>query len=118
MKTSEKGIKERDALNNHATCWALQAAEFARLIGDHATRGEVHRQYTDVLLPGQLGVDGSFPKELTRTKPYSYSIFNFDVMAALCQSLEGTGADLFAFHLARWPRHLQGRGVSLSLSER
>ena len=105
MKTSGKGKTERDALNNHATCWALQAAEFARLIGDGETRDEVHRQYTNVLLPGQLGVDGSFPKELVRTKPYSYSIFNFDVMAALCQSLRGVGADLFAFRLA------DGRGV-------
>jgi hypothetical protein len=105
MKTSDKGKTERDALNNHATCWALQAAEFARLVGDDATRNEVRRQYTDVLLPGQLGVDGSFPKELVRTKPYSYSIFNFDVMAALCQSLMGVGTDLFSFRLK------DGRGV-------
>ena len=49
MKTSEKGIKERDALNNHATCWALQVAELARLIGDSGTRGEVRRRYLDVL---------------------------------------------------------------------
>ena len=105
LKTSDKGKTERDALNNHATCWALQASEFARLIGDDGTRQEVHKQYTDVLLPGQLGVDGSFPKELVRTKPYSYSIFNFDVMAALCQSLRGVGADLFAFRLP------DGRGV-------
>jgi Alginate lyase len=105
MKTSDKGKKERDAENNHATCWALQAAEFARLIDDVETREEVHKQYTNVLLPGQLGVDGSFPKELVRTKPYSYSIFNFDVMAALCQSLRGVGADLFLFGLP------DGRGV-------
>jgi hypothetical protein len=105
MKTSDKGVKERDALNNHATCWALQASEFARLIGDGKTREEVHRQYTDVLLPGQLGADGSFPKELVRTKPYSYSIFNFDVLAALCQSLDGVGSDLFSFKLA------DGRGI-------
>src|SRR6202453_2468773 len=44
MKTSEKGIAERDTLNNHAVCWALQAAEFARLIGDHGTRGEIRTQ--------------------------------------------------------------------------
>jgi len=106
MRTSDKGKTERDAANNHATCWALQAAEFARLIGDNAAREEVHRQYTDVLLPGQLGLDGSFPKELARTKPYSYSIFNFDGMAALCQSLKGVGADLFAFKL------VDGRGIS------
>ena len=105
MKTSDKGTKERDALNNHATCWALQASEFARLAGDTATREEVHRQYSETLLPGQLSLDGFFPKELERTKPYSYSIFNFDVMATLCQSLKGVGADLSAFQLP------DGRGL-------
>ena len=102
MKTSDKGMKERDTLNNHAVCWALQAAEFARLVGDEATRNEVRTQYKSVFLPNQVGPDGSFPKELTRTKPYSYSIFNFDVMAGLCQSL---GEEMFAFTLA------DGRGV-------
>ena len=99
MKTSDKGKKERDALNNHATCWALQASEFARLIADSETRDQVYRQYTTVLLPNQLGADGSFPKELARTKPYSYSIFNFDIMATLCQSLKGVGADALTFQL-------------------
>ena len=40
-----------------------------------------------------MAPDGSFPRELERTKPYSYSIFNFDVMAALCQSLQGLTPD-------------------------
>ncbi len=108
MKTSDKGKTERDALNNHATCWALQAAEFARLIGDGNTRSQVRRQYTDILLPGQMGEDGSFPKELRRTKPYSYSIFNFDVMTMLCESLKETGPDLLRFALP------DGRGICKS----
>ena len=99
MKTSDKGQRERDALNNHATCWALQASEFARLIADRETRDQIHRQYTSVLLPDQLGSDGSFPKELARAKPYSYSIFNFDIMATLCQSLKGVGDDALTFQL-------------------
>jgi hypothetical protein len=105
MKTSDKGKKERDALNNHATCWALQASEFARLIADDETRDQVYHQYTTVLLPDQLAADGSFPKELVRTKPYSYSIFNFDIMATLCESLEGAGRDPLTFHLP------DGRGI-------
>ena len=105
LKTSENGKKERDALNNHATCWALQAAEFARLIADSATRGEVRQQYLDVLLPGQMAVNGSFSKELARTKPYSYSIFNFDAMTMLCVSLTGTSDDLLTWHLP------DGRGI-------
>ena len=102
MKTSEKGIAESQTLNNHAVCWALQAAEFARLVADEETRDEVRAQYKTVFLPDQMGLDGSFPKELARTKPYSYSIFNFDAMAMLCQSLE---RDLFAFALP------DGRGI-------
>ena len=110
MTTSEKGIKERDTINNHAVCWALQASEFARLIGDTSTRDEIRTRYRTIFLPGQMGPDGSFPKELTRTKPYSYSIFNFDVMAGLCQSLEERSdsprsTDLFLFSLA------DGRGI-------
>jgi len=99
LKTSEKGKAERDTLNNHAMCWALQAAEFAHLLDDTATREEIFRRYTTILLPNQLGPDGSFPRELARTKPYSYSIFNFDVMATLCQSLKGLQPDPLSFRL-------------------
>jgi Alginate lyase len=105
MKTSEKGQKERAALNNHATCWALQASEFARLSGDEETRDEIRKWFVGTLLPDQLGMDGSFPQELARTKPYSYSIFNFDVMAGLAQSLKGAGTDLTTFSLP------DGRGL-------
>ena len=69
------------------------------------TRGEVREQYERGLLPGQMGQDGSFPKELVRTKPYSYSIFNFDVMAMICQSLADGGEDLFKYRTA------DGRGI-------
>lgn len=33
MTTSKNGMEERDAKNNHGTCWLLQVAEFARLTG-------------------------------------------------------------------------------------
>jgi hypothetical protein len=96
LNTSDRGQQERDTLNNHAMCWALQAAEFARLTGNTAVRNDVYRRYREILLPNQLAPDGSFPKELTRTKPYSYSIFSFDIMATLCQSLKGGTLDLHA----------------------
>ncbi|ADW70820.1 alginate lyase family protein [Granulicella tundricola] len=108
LKTSKFGTTERDALNNHSMCWALQAAEFARLIKDETTRAEVYHQYITILLPNQLGPNGSFPKELLRTKPYSYSIFNFDVMAGLCQSLKGVQQDATKFALP------DGRGLCKS----
>jgi len=105
LSTSDPGKTERDAKNNHAMCWALQAAEFARLAGDDATRNDIYRRYRDVQLPDQMALDGSFPRELARTKPYSYSIFNFDVVAGLCQSLRGLPPDPPDFQLA------DGRGL-------
>jgi hypothetical protein len=105
LSTSDPGKTERDAKNNHAMCWALQAAEFARLAGDDATRNEIYRRYREIQLPDQMAMDGSFPRELTRTKPYSYSIFNFDVVAGLCQSLKRLTPDPPDFQLA------DGRGL-------
>jgi len=96
---SERGQQERDTKNNHSMCWALQAAEYARLTEDEAVRNDVYRRYREILLPDQEAEDGSFPRELTRTKPYSYSIFNFDVMAGLCQSLRGLVPDPTTFQL-------------------
>jgi hypothetical protein len=100
LSHSERGLRERDTTNNHAFCWALQVAEFARLAGDDVARKEVYQRYQEVLLPNQMDASGAFPRELARTKPYSYSIFNFDVMAGLCQSLKGLSPDPLTFHLA------------------
>jgi len=105
MITSEKGQQERHALNNHATCWALQAAEYARLVGDDSVRGDLRTWFIKTLLIEQVDKDGSFPRELARTKPYSYSIFNFDVMAGLAQSLQGQTPDLATYALP------DGRGL-------
>jgi hypothetical protein len=99
---SDRGKAERDTTNNHAFCWALQVAEFARLVGDEELREEMYRRYKEVLL-AQMDVNGAFPRELARTKPYGYSIFNFDVMAGLCQSLKGLTPDPPAFQLADGP---------------
>lgn len=96
MKTSKKGQTERDATNNHGICWALQAAEFARLIGDEATRAEVKIRFETVQLPMQMAKDGSFPRETARTKPYGYSIFNFDAASVLCWSLGEEAEERFA----------------------
>lgn len=83
--THPYGIAERDTTNNHATCWALQAAAFARATGNAAILADCCRRFTDILLPKQMASDGGFPRELARTKPYGYSIFNLDVMCALAQ---------------------------------
>ena len=87
LTTHEYGTTERDAKNNHGTCWVMQAAEFARYAGNQAVTERLPERYKNVLLPNQMAPDGSFPRELRRTKPYGYSLFNLDVMASVCQIL-------------------------------
>jgi Alginate lyase len=99
MTTHKYGIDERNAKNNHGTCWVLQVAEFARFTRNTKLIDYCRDRYKTVLLPNQMGKDGSFPLELARTKPYGYSLFNLDVMSGVCQSLSDSGEDLWKFTL-------------------
>lgn len=100
IRTHPYGVDESKAKNNHGTCWTLQAACFARLVGDQAVLAECRQRLTAVHLPNQMTVDGSFPQELARTKPYGYSIFNLDVMTGLAAALSTPDDNLLTFALA------------------
>ncbi|MDB5210627.1 MAG: alginate lyase, partial [Sediminibacterium sp.] len=87
LSTGKMGLAEKNIKNNHSTCWAMQVASFAKLCNDQLTLDSLRLRYQTVLLPTQMGIDGSFPFETARTKPYGYSIFNLDAMVMLCQVL-------------------------------
>ncbi len=110
MTTHEYGIAERDAKNNHGTCWVMQVAEFSRYTAN-ATLSEFCRdRFRRVLVPNQIAADGSFPEELRRTKPYGYSLFNLDAMAVVCQILSTASDDLWTFELP------DGRGIRKAMA--
>ena len=75
----------------------MQAAAFAQLVGDDAQLKWCRDRFKQVLLPNQMGADGSFPRELGRTKPYGYSLFNIDAMAAVCQIASTPDDSLWEF---------------------
>ena len=105
MATHPNGIAERDAKNNHGTCWVMQVAGFAALTGNAELTGFCRERFKTVLLPGQMGMDGRFPLEMQRTKPYGYSLFNLEAMSAICQILSTPQDNLWTFDLA------DGRGM-------
>jgi hypothetical protein len=84
MLTSKNGLEEEAAKNNHGTCWVAQVAAFAAFTGDENVMKLCRGRFRDHLLPDQLAADGSFPLELARTKPYSYSLFDLDMLAMVC----------------------------------
>jgi len=97
MTTSKNGLEERAAKNNHGTCWVTQVAEFARFTHDDAKLAECRDLFRSKLVPDQIASDGRLPLELARTKPYSYSLFDMDALALVCQIASRSSDNLWAF---------------------
>lgn len=96
MLTSENGIEEMNTRNNHSVCFFMQAAVFSLFTGNELIAGFCRRHFKEVLLK-QMARDGSFPEELSRTKPYNYSIFVVDNLASICQALSTPEDDLWEY---------------------
>lgn len=97
LTTSPFGIEERDQKNNHGSCWLLQAAAFAALLGRGETLAAARKRLKTVIIPTQIAPDGRQPLELARTKPYAYSLFNLDVLAVTSWLLADRAGDLIAW---------------------
>jgi hypothetical protein len=110
MTHSKNGQDERDAKNNHGTCWLLQVAAFAHLTGDEALLAYARERFKTVLLPTQLASDGSLPLELKRTKPYGYALFDLEALAALCEILSTPDDKLWTYATP------DGRGMSRAMA--
>lgn len=109
MTTHPYGLDEMKEGNNHGVCWAVQAAVFALFTGNERILDQCRERYKTVMLPEQMASDGGFPKELARTKPYGYSIFQLDNMVTLCHVLSDEQNDLWDFELE------DGRGIRKGL---
>jgi hypothetical protein len=107
---SKNGQDERDARNNHGTCWLLQVAAFAHLTGDQALLAYARERFKTVLLPTQLAQDGSLPLELKRTKPYGYALFDLEALATLCEILSTPADNLWTYTLP------DGRGMAKAMA--
>jgi hypothetical protein len=100
LLTHKYGNDEMNTKNNHSTCWVMQVASFARLTGNEKVLDMCRKRFEEILLPSQMAVNGSFPLELSRTKPYGYSIFNLDAMSMACLILSDGKNDLVNFRTA------------------
>jgi hypothetical protein len=93
LTTSELGIGERNATNNHGCWYDAQVLAVARFVGDHASYdAAAARGPTRVSV--EVLPNGTEPAELARTKSWSYSQFALDAlfhMATLVSAGSGGG---------------------------
>ena len=99
LTTHPYGNTEMNNPNNHGTCWVMQVACFAKFAGNKELMLFCSERYKNVLLPNQIAADGSLPRELKRTKPYGYSLFDLDALAMICQILSTKENDLWHYTL-------------------
>src|SRR6185369_2217618 len=106
MLTATNGVKEMNALNNHSIAYFVQLASFTKFTGNDQDLELCRQRFKEVLFPNQMTNNGSFPRELARTKPYGYSIFQADNVSILCGLLSTPADDVWKFQLpdGRTPR--------------
>jgi len=109
MTTHPQGIDEMNTDNNHTVCWSVQASTFAKFISNQEIIDLCCKLYKEKYLPDQMAQDGSFPREIARTKPYMYSCFIVDNMVNLCHILSTKDDNLWEYALP------DGRGIKKAI---
>jgi hypothetical protein len=94
VTTHPYGIEERNAKNNHGTCWVMQVSAFAHLVKDTSLLNYCKDRFEKVIIPSQMDEKGAFPLELKRTKPYGYSLFNVDAVMTIAHLFKITDPNL------------------------
>jgi hypothetical protein len=101
----------RDHKDHHATSWLLQVTAYTLLTQPESTapRAEAHpleelrHRFRTVTLRSQIGENGSFLHELPSVNPYRDSLFNLDMLAAVCLLLTTRFDNVWEYELEDGP---------------
>jgi len=100
LQTSEIGTMERNTLNNHGCWYDVQLCSILLYIGDIESVKKILESAKIIRIANQIEPDGSMPRELERTKSFSYSTMNLNAMTKLAYFGKRTGVDLWKFETA------------------
>jgi hypothetical protein len=95
---SSNGLDERDSVNNHGTAYDLQAAALLWFTGQEARLKDYLSLVTLPRIGAQIERDGRQPKELSRTRTWSYCTENLEHFFKLGLIARKVDIDLFTFH--------------------
>lgn len=96
LRTTPNGKHEHDALNNHGSWYAAQAAAYAMFVGDTATARELVNE-AKTRIGWQITPQGDQPKELERTRSMHYSAFNIEALSRVSEIGRRLGTDLWHY---------------------
>ena len=76
MQTSPIGLEEKNAANNHGAVYDVQLAAVLVMAEKEDEARKVLGESLPARLDDHINADGKQPRELARTKSWSYSCFN------------------------------------------
>ncbi len=97
LQTSKNGRDESDAKNNHGSWYDQQLVGIALFLGKKDLAQQVCEAAETKRIALQIRKNGSEPLELTRTKSFSYSVFNLLALMRLAQEAQQVGVDLWSY---------------------
>jgi hypothetical protein len=97
LQRSSNGRDEAAAKNNHGTFYDVQVVDFALFTHQPKSAHDVLAQSAQKRLAAQIMPDGKQPLEATRTRGFSYSVFNLRAMMELAELGDYAGIDLWSF---------------------
>jgi hypothetical protein len=101
----------RDHKDHHATSWLLQVSAYTLLAQPKSTEPraearsleELRHRFRTVTLRSQISENGSFLHELPSENPYRDSLFNLDMLAAVCLLLTTRFDNVWEYELEDGP---------------
>jgi len=100
LDTSKNGIDERDYFNNHANWWNAQVAAFSSFTDNQEMLNNCFERFRTITVPNQMDTDGSFIDEMTRTRSFSYNLFNLEGLSVIAEIAFQKKIDLWGFETA------------------
>ena len=94
---SKNGIEERNTTNNHGVFYDEQVAALALFVGDTALARKTIDESGKNRIASQIDAEGKQKRELDRTRPLHYSLFNLEAFTILAELGRHVGVDLWHY---------------------
>jgi hypothetical protein len=91
LMKSEHGMSEQAKENNHGTWYDVQVIYYALFVNHEELAKEMLQQSVSQRTKLQIDLLGKQPYELSRTRSFSYSVFNLEALILLGKMGEMTG---------------------------
>ncbi len=104
LNTARLAGLARDMRDHNGSSWLLQAASCAHLnTKDDRPLTTLRHQFRSATLRAQISAEGTFPRELATPIPYRLSLFNLDMLAAICDLLSTRFESVWDYELQDGP---------------